>query len=71
VGDAVLMGRYAAIGHGHRPTAADETCVRDALTQVGMPPFLARQIGTLAGSPQQRVFLARALAPEADPLILD
>jgi ABC-type Mn2+/Zn2+ transport system ATPase subunit len=45
--------------------------VQDALERVGMAAFAGRQIGELSGGQQQRVFLARALAQEAELLLLD
>ena len=42
-----------------------------ALEAVGMQEFARRPIGELSGGQQQRVFLARALAQEADLLLLD
>ena len=42
-----------------------------ALEQVNMFNFKDRHISQLSGGQQQRVFLARALAQEADILILD
>lgn len=53
---------------GRRET---ERRVTDALERVGMTEFGARPIGELSGGQQQRIFLARALAQDADLVILD
>ena len=64
--DVVIMGLYRDIGflrfvgHRHRQKAME------CLERVGMAGFAQRQIGQLSGGQQQRIFLARALAQEAE-----
>jgi len=71
VHDVVMMGRIQRIGPLRRPGALDRRVVRDALTAVELSHLARRQIEELSGGQQQRMFLARALAQQADLILLD
>lgn len=71
VGDVVLMGRARHIGWLRLPRRADWELTRELLDQVGMAAHIDRQIGQLSGGQKRRVFIARALAQNADVLLLD
>ena len=49
----------------------DRRAVDEALVTVGMGPFADRRITQLSGGQRQRAFIARALASEAELLVLD
>ena len=71
VADVVMMGRIGKIGFLRWPRRRDWETVHRSLERVGMQNLAARQIGELSGGQQQRVFIARALAQEAELLLLD
>lgn len=73
VWDAVMMGRVKHIGWFRLPMPGGThyRVVREALDRVGLLKYADRQIGELSGGQKRRVFIARALAQEADILLLD
>ena len=67
----VLTGRYVHLGWLRRPTRQDEAAAAAALDRLGLATLADRQIAELSGGQQQRAMLARALAQDADLLLLD
>lgn len=71
VRDVVMMGRVRKLGLLHWPKAPDWTLVYECLSLVGMTSLAHRQINELSGGQQQRMFIAQALAQEAELLLMD
>jgi len=71
VRDVVLMGRIGQLGLFRHPGKRDQAQVHECLELVGIADLANRQINELSGGQQQRMFIARALAQEAELMLMD
>ncbi len=71
VHDVVMLGRHGYTRWLRWPGSRDREFVRECLERVGMWVHRSDLMTELSGGQRQRVFVARALAQEADVLLLD
>lgn len=71
VTDVVMMGRVGKLGLFRHPGREDGDFVRSCLEAMNVADLAKRQIGQLSGGQQQRMMIARALAQEAELMLMD
>lgn len=71
VKDFILMGRYPYMGTLGIPSDEDIAVVKEAANETGAIRFFDRAYNTLSGGEMQLSVIARALAQQAELLILD
>lgn len=69
--DYTLLGRTPHIGYFGVETTADRQLCHGLLERIGIGGLADRMLTTLSGGERQRATLARALAQQADVLLLD
>jgi ABC-type Mn2+/Zn2+ transport system ATPase subunit len=69
--DIVRMGRFPEHGLFRRLTSYDEELIWAAMKRMGIEEFADTSLRSLSGGQQQRIYLAQALARQADLLVLD
>jgi cobalamin transport system ATP-binding protein len=71
VAEYVLLGRTPHLGYLAAERPGDRAAAARALQRLELTAFADRLLGSLSGGELQRAVLARALAQEADVLLLD
>jgi iron complex transport system ATP-binding protein len=71
VAEYVLLGRTPYLGYFGAEARGDRIAAERALERLELRPFAERFLGSLSGGELQRAVLARALAQEAEVLLLD
>jgi len=67
----VFMGRYPYLSPFATLGVEDRRAVHDAMSEAGVSGFADRRLNTLSGGERQKVFIAAALAQQAQVLLLD
>ncbi|WP_234946154.1 metal ABC transporter ATP-binding protein [Agrococcus sp. Marseille-P2731] len=71
VRDVVTTGRYGRMGVLRIARKPDREAVEEAIALLGLEHLADRQIGELSGGQRKRAFVARAIAQDAQLMLLD